>query len=142
MQLPTGTVTFLITDLVGSTRLWEEQPDEMMNEALSRHDTILRETIEAHRGVIFATMGDGIAAVFSSASEALGAALAAQCRLTADQSPGDARLSARMALHSDEGRLRAPGEYVNRPINRCARLAITASNSTPPIRSAPAVARS
>jgi predicted ATPase/class 3 adenylate cyclase len=116
-ELPSGTVTFLVTDLVGSTRLWEEQSDDTMSVALARHDGVLRAAIEAHGGIVFATMGDGIAAVFSSAAGALGAALDAQLQLTDDR-----WLRARMALHTDEGRLRAPGEYVNRPINRCARL--------------------
>jgi len=115
--LPTGTVTFLVTDLVGSTRLWEEQPDDTMTVALAHHDKVLRDAIDAHSGILFATTGDGIAAVFSSAEDALGAALDAQQRLTDDR-----WLRARMALHTDEARLRAPGEYVNRPINRCARL--------------------
>jgi predicted ATPase/class 3 adenylate cyclase len=120
-ELPTGTVTFMLTDLVSSTRLWEETSDELMNEALGRHDGILRETIERHGGTVFATMGDGVAAVFGSAADALGAALNVQRRL-ADPESEPAVLRARVALHSDEGRLRAPGQYVNRPINRCARL--------------------
>jgi predicted ATPase/class 3 adenylate cyclase len=115
--LPTGTVTFLITDLVGSTRLWEENADETMSVALDRHDSVLRRAIERHGGSVVAWMGDGIAAVFASAGDALDAALEAQQQLM-----GDDRLRARMALHTDEGRLRSPGEYVNRPINRCARL--------------------
>ena len=65
-ELPTGTVTFLFTDLETSTRLWEGQPEETMRDALARHDTILREAIEAHRGVVFSTMGDGMAAAFGS----------------------------------------------------------------------------
>jgi predicted ATPase/class 3 adenylate cyclase len=116
-ELPTGTVTFLITDLVGSTLLWEEQPDATVSAAMARHDVIVREAIERHHGTLFATMGDGVAAVFVSAGDGLGAAFDIQHELGTDQG-----LQARIALYSDEGRLRAPGEYVNRPINRCARL--------------------
>ena len=62
-ELPTGTVTFLFTDLEGSTRLWEEHP-EAMKSALARHDSILQESVDAHGGVVFSRMGDGLAAAF------------------------------------------------------------------------------
>ena len=121
-ELPTGTVTFLFTDLETSTRLWEEQPDAVMVEALARHDAIVRGAIEAHHGVVVSTMGDGMAAAFASAPDALAAALDAQQGLDREGWGATGGLRARMGLHSDEGRLRAPGEYVNRPLNRCARL--------------------
>ncbi|MCJ7438216.1 MAG: adenylate/guanylate cyclase domain-containing protein [Acidimicrobiia bacterium] len=121
VELPTGTVTFLFTDLEGSTRLWEEHPEEM-KDALARHDDILRHAVESNGGVVFSTMGDGIAAVFSSAPDALRGVLDAQLRLGAAEWGETGPLRVRMGLHSDEGRLRAPGEYVNRPLNRCARL--------------------
>jgi class 3 adenylate cyclase len=95
-ELPTATVTFMMTDLVSSTRLWEESSDELMNEASGRHDGILRETIEGHRGTLFATMGDGVAAVFISAADALSAALNVQRRL-ADPAIEPATLRARVA---------------------------------------------
>ena len=63
--LPTGTVTFLFTDLVGSTRLWEEFPDQM-GDALAQHDEILRRAVEQHHGEIVKTTGDGVHAVFTS----------------------------------------------------------------------------
>jgi class 3 adenylate cyclase len=63
-QPPSGTVTFLFTDIEGSTRLWEERPDEM-RAALARHDEILRATIEGNGGYVFATGGDGFAAAFA-----------------------------------------------------------------------------
>src|ERR1700728_3983781 len=62
MGLPQGTVTFLFTDLEGSTRLWEAHPQEM-KDALARHNTIVRAAVESHNGVVFSTMGDGMAAV-------------------------------------------------------------------------------
>ena len=68
-ELPSGTVTFLFTDLEGSTRLWEEHPDAM-REALARHDEILRGAIEENRGHVVKTTGDGVHAAFATASDA------------------------------------------------------------------------
>ena len=75
--LPTGTVTFLFTDVVGSTRLWEADP-EAMRRSLARHDGVVREAIEARKGHVFKTVGDAFCAAFDSAIDALEAALAAQ----------------------------------------------------------------
>ena len=77
MGLPQGTVTFLFTDLEGSTRLWEAHPQEM-SDALARHNAIVRAAVESHGGVVFSTMGDGVAAVFASARDAVRGVLAAQ----------------------------------------------------------------
>ncbi len=119
--LPAGTVTFLFTDLEGSTRRWEEHPDAMPG-ALVRHDEILRGAIEGHGGVVFSEMGDGMAAVFASPVGAVSAALDAQVGLR-DESWGEVGpLRARMGLHAGEGVLRSDGQYVNAPLNRCARL--------------------
>ena len=87
-ELPTGTVTFLFTDIEGSTRLWEEHP-EAMQAALGRHDEILRSAIETHGGRVFKTLGDAFYAVFASAPAAVAAALAAQ-RGLADLRPAGA----------------------------------------------------
>ena len=121
MRLPHGTVTFLFTDLEGSTRRWEAHPAEM-RDALARHDTIVRGAVESHGGVVFSTMGDGMAAVFASAREAVRAVLAAQAGLGAqDWGEVTGPLAARMGLLTDEGVL--GGEhYLNQPLNRCARL--------------------
>src|SRR5437588_11421721 len=73
-ELPTGTVTFLFTDIEGSTRLWEQHP-EAMQMALARHDALLRTAIETHGGDVFKTMGDQFCAAFATASEALAAAV-------------------------------------------------------------------
>ena len=75
-ELPSGTVTFLFTDLEGSTRLWEEHP-EAMRPALARHDEILREAVAASGGHVVKTTGDGMHAVFATAHDALDAAAAA-----------------------------------------------------------------
>ena len=65
-ELPSGTVTFLFTDLEGSSRLWEQHPDAM-GDALARHDAILRSAVAAHGGQIVKTTGDGVHAVFTTA---------------------------------------------------------------------------
>ena len=121
MGLPQGTVTFLFTGLEGSARRWEAHPQEM-RDALARHDVIVRGAVESHGGVVFSTMGDGVAAVFASAREAVRAVLAAQQGLAAeDWGEVTGPLAARMALLTDEGVL--GGEhYLNQPLNRCARL--------------------
>ena len=121
MGLPQGTVTFLFTDLEGSTRRWEAHPQEM-RDALARHDVIVRGAVESHGGVVFSTMGDGMAAVFASARDAVRAVLAAQQGLGAeDWAEVTGPLAARMGLLTDEGVL--GGEhYLNQPLNRCARL--------------------
>ncbi len=72
--LPTGTVTFLFTDIEGSTRLWQQHPDAMKG-ALSDHDRILSESINSHAGHTFSTAGDSFAAAFPRASDALSAAV-------------------------------------------------------------------
>jgi WD40 repeat protein/class 3 adenylate cyclase len=121
MALPQGTVTFLFTDLEGSTRLWEAHPREM-SDALARHKAIVRGAVESHGGMVFENTGDGMLAVFTSARDAVRAVLAAQTELTAeDWSKVTGPLTARMGLHTDEGVL--GGEhYQNQPLNRCARL--------------------
>ena len=85
--LPTGTVTFLFTDIEGSTKLWEEQPAAMRS-ALARHDALLRHAIEAHNGVVFKTVGDAFCAAFATAPDALNAALQAQMALDAEWNHG------------------------------------------------------
>jgi class 3 adenylate cyclase len=71
---PTGTVTFLSTDIEGSTTRWEHTP-EAMHVALARHDALLRTTITAQNGVVVRTGGDSFVAAFSTATAALLAAL-------------------------------------------------------------------
>lgn len=80
---PSGTVTFLFTDVEGSTRRWESHP-EAMKLAMARHDALVREAIEAGDGVVFTTAGDAFCAAFSSPREAIGAAVAAQKALAAE----------------------------------------------------------
>ena len=80
-HLPSGTVTFLLTDLEGSTRMWEQDP-EAMKPAMVRHDEILEKTIAGNRGFVFSRMGDGMAAAFATAGDAVAAALAIKHALT------------------------------------------------------------
>ena len=94
-----GTVTFLFTDIEGSTRLW--QADEAaMRSALSRHDELLRKLIAEYEGLVFSAMGDGRAAAFGSASAAVGAALAGQRLLAAERWPTGTPLRVRMGVHT------------------------------------------
>ena len=77
---PSGVVTFLFTDVEGSTRRWEADADGM-RAALAAHDEVLREAIEAHGGFMFKHTGDGICAAFSSPRAGVDAAIAAQRKL-------------------------------------------------------------
>ena len=119
-QPPSGTVTFLLTDLEGSTRLWEQDPDAM-KAAMVRHDEILEKTIGAHRGHVFNRMGDGMAASFSTARDAVSAAAAFQQTLEAEPWGTASPLRARVGLHTDEAVVVDDG-YTSLPINRCSRL--------------------
>jgi len=118
--LPSGTVTFLFTDIEGSTRLWETQR-EAMTEALPRHDALLRQCIESRGGHIFKTAGDAFCAAFATAASAVEAALAAQRSLRAERWPEDAPIRARMALHTGAAEVR-DGDYFGATLNHVARL--------------------
>ena len=120
MKLPTGTVTFLFTDIEGSTRLWEQYP-EAMGKALARHDALLREAIESHNGVVFKTIGDAFCAAFPTALEALQSALSAQQALVTEPWPQETPIRVRIALHTGTAQER-DRDYFGRPVNRVARL--------------------
>ncbi|MBI5715077.1 MAG: tetratricopeptide repeat protein [Chloroflexi bacterium] len=74
---PSGTITFLFTDIEGSTQLWEKHP-EAMKSALAKHDSLLRKIFESNRGHVFKTVGDAFCVAFASPSDALTASLEAQ----------------------------------------------------------------
>ena len=114
-DLPSGTVTFLFTDIEGSTRLWEERRGEMAD-ALAEHDAIVRSAIEANNGYVFATGGDGFAAVFGSAGEAVAAAEHVQGTLD-----GDGFIRVRMGIHTGEVQER-DGDYFGPAVNQAARI--------------------
>ena len=86
---PTGTLTFLFTDLEGSTQLWERDAAAMRS-ALTRHDQLLRNSVARHGGHVFKTGGDAFCAVFGRAPDALAAALDAQLALSSEPWPGPA----------------------------------------------------
>src|SRR5918994_6878065 len=118
---PTGTVTFLFTDIEGSTKLWEKSP-RGMQAALTRHDTIVREAIEGHGGFVFKTVGDAFCTVFPTALGATESALAAQRDLFSEAWGEEiGALRVRMALHTGATHER-DGDYFGAPVNRVARL--------------------
>ncbi len=119
---PSGTVTFLFSDIEGSTQLWEQQP-EAMSAALARHDTLMRQAIDASGGVVFKTVGDAFHAVFSQPDAAAAAALAAQTLLHSEAwgLTGDRQIRVRIALHTGEAELRG-GDYFGAALSRTARL--------------------
>jgi TolB-like protein/class 3 adenylate cyclase/Tfp pilus assembly protein PilF len=117
---PSGTVTFLFTDIEGSTRLWATQHDTM-RVALARHDALLRQAIAAHGGHVFKTGGDAFCAAFATATGAVEAALAAQRALRTERWPEGAAIHARMALHTGAAEIR-DGDYFGAPLNHVARL--------------------
>jgi predicted ATPase/class 3 adenylate cyclase len=121
---PTGTLTFLFTDIEGSTRLWDQSPG-MMQTALARHDAILRNAIESSGGFVFKTVGDAFHAAFPTAAAALAAALAAQEQLL-NQDWGDlGPVRVRMALDTGAAEAR-DGDYFGPVLNRLARIRDTA----------------
>jgi predicted ATPase/class 3 adenylate cyclase len=114
------TRTFLFTDLEGSTRQWEDEPD-VMRAALARHDELLRTVIEANDGTVFSTAGDGFAAAFPTAETAVRVAVDGQLALSGEAWPGKQPLKARMGLHTDAAHER-DGNFFGPGLNRCARL--------------------
>lgn len=120
MRAPTGTVTFLFTDIVGSTAAWEAHPGAMAV-ALARHDALVRQAITAEQGVVFATGGDGLAAAFGRAVEAVRAAVLAQSMLADEAWPEAVPIRVRMGIHTGEAEER-DGDYFGPVVNRTARL--------------------
>ncbi|MBI5877036.1 MAG: AAA family ATPase [Chloroflexi bacterium] len=119
MIAPAGTVTFLFTDIEGSTALWERYPDAMRM-ALARHDSLARETVESSGGHIFKLVGDGVCAAFTGARAALDAALGFQ-RALLTEPWGPAAIKARTGLHTGEAEMR-DGDYFGTAVNRAARV--------------------
>ena len=111
---PTGTVTFLFTDIEGSTKLWERDA-QVMQAALARHDELLRRAIEQHGGYVFKTLGDAFCCAFPTAPDALEAALEAQRLLLKEQWGESDPLRVRMALHMGAAEER-DGDYFGPPL--------------------------
>ena len=120
--LPEGTVTFLLTDIEGSTRRWEADPSTM-RAAMARHDSIIDEQLAKHRGIEVEAgrEGDSILAVFGRATDAASAAIEIQSAFAAEPWPAGMGLGLRIALHTGEVELRG-GHYFGPTIYRCARL--------------------
>ena len=120
--LPTGVVTFLLTDIEGSTRLWEREP-EAMREALARHDALMLGYVRRLDGHVVKSKGEGdsVFAVFRHARHAVAAALILQCALADERWATSSPIRVRMAIHTGQVELR-DGDYYGPTVNRCARL--------------------
>jgi predicted ATPase/class 3 adenylate cyclase len=121
-DLPMGTVTFLLTDVEGSTRLWEDAPDAM-EKAVARHDELMAAIVEANGGVLLKHKGEGDSTfcVFHRATDAIAAALASQRALASEGWSTPTPIRVRAGLHSGEAELR-DNDYYGQTVNRCARL--------------------
>src|SRR6185503_8509199 len=108
-NLPSGSVTFLFTDIEASTKLAQEHPDAMPA-LLARHHEILNQAIEAHNGFVFQIVGDAFCAAFHSASDALNAALDAQ-RSLHNEAWSPAPIKVRMGIHSGTAHLNDEKQY-------------------------------
>ena len=120
VALPSGTVTFLFTDVEGSTRLLQRDP-EGYRSAMARHGAILGDAVAQNRGAVFETIGDALYAAFQSPRDAVGAALQAQLDLHREPWTSVTPLRVRMGLHT--GEVERQGEhYFGATLYRCARL--------------------
>ncbi|MGE5222504.1 MAG: adenylate/guanylate cyclase domain-containing protein, partial [Omnitrophica WOR_2 bacterium] len=117
---PAGTVTFLFTDIEGSTQLWESYPDAMPA-AFARHEAIIRSTMETHSGFVYKMVGDAFQVAFATAPDALAAAIDTQRALLAEPWVEVGSLKVRIALHTGVTEERGD-DYVGPTLNRAARL--------------------
>ena len=121
-DLPTGTITFLFTDIEGSTQLWETAPEET-SRAMARHDQIVENTVTANGGFLHRARGEGDSefAVFHSAVDAVTAAVLIQKQFFVEPWATPRPLKIRIALHTGTAALRL-GDYYGSEVNRTARL--------------------
>lgn len=117
---PAGTVTFLFTDVVGSSSLWEEHP-ETMRHGMASHDGVMKDLIAVNSGVMVKQTGDGTFAVFASVFDAIAAAAAIQTAFPAESSNSASALAVRIGVHTGEAELR-DGDYFGSSVNRAARV--------------------
>ena len=116
-----GILTFLFTDLEGSTPLWEQHPD-LMQAVSARHDDLLRAAFEEHNGRVVKTTGDGFHVVFASPADGIAAALAGQQAIADENWPTEVDgIKVRMGLHAGESKARE-GDYYGPELNRAARV--------------------
>lgn len=119
-HMPSGTVTFLFTDIEGSTRKWQNWPHKMKR-ALKQHDDILQQTIEEHNGYVFKTVGDAFCAAFQTALDCINGALAAQIKINEVKWDLPEAFRVRMAIHTGEA-VERNKDYYGPVLNRVARL--------------------
>ena len=119
-SIPVGTVTFLFSDIEGSTPLWEADPDSM-SANLERHDALIRGRLEAHGGYVFKTVGDEFCCAFANAPDALLAAIDVQSAVQAEPWRGSRPIAVRMALHCGAAQLR-DGDYFGAALSRVRRI--------------------
>ena len=113
-------LTFLFTDIEGSTSKWEETPDQMA-QAVGRHDALLRDAVQEHHGRIVKTTGDGIYAAFERPADGLGAVVAIQLALLDPATTAGLGLRVRCGLHTGQVQAR-DNDYFGSTINRTARI--------------------
>jgi predicted ATPase/class 3 adenylate cyclase len=118
--IPSGTLAFLFTDIEGSTQRWEATR-EAMQEAVERHEAVVRAAVERHRGYVFKTVGDAFCCAFATAADALGAAVAIQSALGAEDFSAVGGLAVRIGVHVGSAQER-DGDYFGPAVNRVARL--------------------
>ncbi|MCI0830783.1 MAG: tetratricopeptide repeat protein, partial [Chloroflexi bacterium] len=121
-ELPTGLITYLFTDVQGSTPLWQQHPQEM-RDVMARHDLLVTSAVDENGGMVVRPRGEGdsIFAVFQRATDAVSAACSAQQTLQREVWPEGIAISVRMAMHTGESELREH-DYYGATVNRCARL--------------------
>src|SRR3954467_11780313 len=120
-KLPTGTVTFLFSDIEGSTRLLKALGRERYGEILRRHNEILRNAFLAHDGTEIDRQGDAFFFVFRSAGTAVAAAVAAQRAMAGFEWPEDGAVKVRMGVHTGEASVNGEG-YVGFAVHQAARI--------------------
>lgn len=120
VPLPTGTVTFLFSDIEGSTQRWEQHRDAM-KAAVARHEQLLADAMQQHGGYVFKTVGDAFCVAFPTAPEALAAAVDAQQALAKEDFSAIDGLRVRMGLHTGYAEERN-ADYFGPAVNRVARL--------------------
>ncbi len=118
VERPTGVVTFVLTDIVGSTVMWERAP-AAMEAALARHEEIVSEAVADHHGLLLRRRGEGDStfSVFARASDGVAAAYAAQVAIEAEPWPAGARIAVRFAVHTGES-VERDWDYVGQTVNR------------------------
>ena len=134
MQEQPAVTTFLFTDIEGSTRLWEEQP-ERMRPALARHDALARRAVETRRGLVVKTTGDGLHAAFGDPLDAVGAAIALQQAIGEPQAEDAVALHVRCGLHAGVVE-RRDNDFFGSAVNRAARI-MSAANGGQVLMSQP-----